>query len=90
MNSNSDDFDFSADTVSRPDDAVEIKARLREVLPKYRKFSGIEAAFLIALDHRDGINRSAREYGRIFQWDGHTVTRFVDKYRLIDIRRDIC
>ena len=84
-----DDFDFRSDVVCRPDSAVKILTRLRETLPKYREFSGVEAAFLIALDQRDGIVRSMREYGHIFQWDRGKVVRFVDRYRLIDLRRDV-
>ena len=81
-NSNDDDFDFSADTVYRPGDTVPVLVRMKNQLPKYREFSGIEAAYLIALDARDGVKRSGREYGRIFQWSTGKVLRFVDMYQL--------
>ncbi|MCE1226504.1 MAG: hypothetical protein LWW87_08475 [Geobacteraceae bacterium] len=62
-----------------------VSRELLRALPTNRPYTKLEAAVKLTADLQDGITRSMREYGRIFQWDSKTAKLFIESGVIVNL-----
>lgn len=65
---------------------IPVSRELQGALPSNRPYTKLEAAVKLTADLQDGIDRSMREYGRIFQWDSKTVKSFIESGVIVNLK----
>lgn len=64
---------------------IPISRELLRAIPNNRPCTKLEAAAMLTADLQDGVQRSMREYGRVFQWDHKTVKSFFESGVIVDL-----
>ncbi len=62
-----------------------VSRELIKALPTNRPYTKLEAAVKLTADLQDGIFRTMREYGRMFQWDHKTAKSFIESGVIVDL-----